>query len=392
MPSQSNSDEFRGHVSVLGGSIAGMLAGRELGRRGVDVTVYEEHREIGVPEKCDGLVSVQGIEELGVVPPSYCIQNELKKAIFFSPSMKQIVLEPKKQNIIVLDRSRFDKYLAELAARNGAKIEVGKRISQYAQTEDSVAMSVEDKVRRSEFLIDCGGYESYINGGGGALQGGMYLVYGRWFNRHTVEVYFDAILYPGFFKWVIPISDEVAKIGVAGDGINTFQILDKFAQEKGATVLRKMAAPVLCYGVSKSLVSGRVCRAGDSAGQAKPTTGGGIYTGGYGGMLAGIASAEATKSHDLTKLAKYEEGWNKKFGREFRFQLMARSAFSKFDNEQIDKLFEMLSSSDIPKKISEEGDFDRHSIAIMKAFGLTKTMSAFGMVFSNEFRALLGFT
>lgn len=380
-----------GRVAVLGGSIAGMLAARELGREGVDVTVYEEHREIGVPEKCDGLVSVQGIEELGVVPPSHSIQNELKRAIFFSPSLKEIKLEPRRQNVIVLDRNRFDKYLAELAAKNGAKVDVGKRVSNYAQDDEKVSFSVENETRHADYLIDCGGYESYINAGGGGLQGGLYLVYGKWFEKHTVEVYFDSELYPGFFKWVIPISDEIAKIGVAGDGINTFQILDKFASERKATVLRKMAAPVLCYGVSKSLVTGRVCRAGDAAGQAKPTTGGGIYTGGYGGMKAGSAAARAVKTGDTSKLSLYEESWNKKFGKEFRFQLMARGAFSKFDNVQIERLFEMLAVSDIPKKISDEGDFDMHSVAIVKALGFAKSVSAFGMVFSNEFKALLGF-
>ena len=36
--------------------------------------------------------------------------------------------------------------------------------------------------------------------------------------------------------------------------------------------------------------------------------------------------------------------------------------------------------------ISEEGDFDRHSIAIAKAFGFSKSLSAFGMLFSNELK------
>ena len=72
-------------VSIIGGSIAGLLAGRELALEGFDVTIYEEHREIGVPEKCDGLVSASGIDSLGLVPPSYIVQNILSKAVFFSP-------------------------------------------------------------------------------------------------------------------------------------------------------------------------------------------------------------------------------------------------------------------------------------------------------------------
>ena len=66
--------------------------------------------------------------------------------------------------------------------------------------------------------MDCSGYESYIRGGGLVLQAGQYLVYGTWFDKATVEVYLDPIEAPGFFKWVIPISSDVAKIGVAGLG------------------------------------------------------------------------------------------------------------------------------------------------------------------------------
>ncbi len=80
-----------------------------------------------------------------------------------------------------------------------------------------------------------------------------------------------------------------------------------------------------------------------------------------------------------------------KFGREFRLQMYARNAFSKMTGSQIDKLFEMVASSDIPKKISDEGDFDKHSVALAKAMGLTNLAATFGMLFTNELRNLLGF-
>lgn len=377
-------------VNIVGGSVAGLLAGREIALEGLEVTIHEEHREIGVPEKCDGLVSSAGIAKLGVSPPASVVQNTLRKAIFFSPSMKEISIDAEKQNVIVMDRSRFDKYLAELAARAGAKISVGERVTQYSEKDSVVSLNTAVGTSTSKVLLDCGGYESYISAGGSALQGGQYLVYGRWFEKSTVEVYLDPVLYPGFFKWVIPLSDETAKIGVAGEAINTFQLLDDFARSKGAVVLRKMAAPVLCLGTLRNFVKGRVARAGDSAGQAKPTTGGGIYTGGYGGVLAGKAAAKAVKLGKPEALEEYQESWKEEFGKEFTLQSRARAALSKLKGDQVDRLFEMIVSSDIPKRISEEGDFDRHSIAIVKAFGLSNVVSIFGMFFGNELRDLIG--
>jgi hypothetical protein len=58
-------------------------------------------------------------------------------------------------------------------------------------------------------------------------------------------------------------------------------------------------------------------------------------------------------------------------------------------SEQIERLFEMIGSSEIPQRISEEGDFDRHSIAIAKAFGLSNVLSTFGLLFSNELKNLV---
>ena len=303
--------------------------------------------------------------------------------------MKEVTIDAKKQNVVVLDRSRFDKYLAEIAARAGADLQLGKRVLGYAQKDDAVSVKLDSDTMISKILLDCSGYESYINSGGAALQGGQYLVYGSWFDKSTVEVYLDPLSAPAFFKWVIPISNDMAKIGVAGEGINTFSILDEFAKSKKAKAIRKSAAPVICAGTIAKFVQGRVAKAGDAAGQAKPTTGGGIYTGGCGGLVAGRSAAQAIESSDITKLEGYEQAWRTKFDREFKLQLHARNMFKKLSAHQVDELIEMVGSSDIPRMISEEGDFDRHSVAIIKSFGLGNLMSAFGMIFMNEIRSFL---
>jgi digeranylgeranylglycerophospholipid reductase len=381
------------NVSVVGASIAGLIGAREIASGGISTTVYEEHREIGIPEKCDGLVSAAGISELGIVPPSYTVQNQLTKARFFSPSLKkEVEIDARKQNVVVLDRSRFDKYLAEMAAKEGAKIELGSRVSKIEQSNNHASITTGESAAKieSDIVLDCSGYETFIRGGGLVLQAAQYLVYGTWFDKSTVEVYLDPVDAPGFFKWVIPISYDVAKIGVAGLGINTFSVMDSFfVKERNAVPFRKSGAPIICSGTTKKFVYGRIVKAGDSCGQPKPTTGGGIYTGGYGGLLAGRAIREAIKTDDMAQLDNYEKIWRSKFGDEFRTQLYARNVFSKMKAGQLDKLFDMVNSSGVAKKISEEGDFDRHSIAIVKAFGIGNLFSTLGIVLSNEIKSLV---
>jgi hypothetical protein len=49
----------------------------------------------------------------------------------------------------------------------------------------------------------------------------------------------------------------------------------------------------------------------------------------------------------------------------------------------------MVNTSDVARRISEEGDFDRHSIAIVKAFGIGNLFSTLGIVITNEIRSLM---
>ena len=67
----------------------------------------------------------------------------------------------------------------------------------------------------------------------------------------------------------------------------------------------------------------------------------------------------------------------------------ARNKFAKLSAEQLDQLVEIISTSDVPKKISEEGDFDRHSIAIVRALGLTSLISVVCMVLASEIKSFI---
>ena len=95
-------------VVIAGGSISGLLCARELSQNNHNITILEEHDKIGVPEKCDGLISVNALSSLGVIPNKKTIQNKITGARFFSPSGKLIDIDSSNLDIIVLDRKEFE--------------------------------------------------------------------------------------------------------------------------------------------------------------------------------------------------------------------------------------------------------------------------------------------
>jgi len=73
-------------VIVTGGSVSGLLCAREIASRNHSVLVIEEDSEIGTPEHCGGLVSIMGIDDLGVVPMRATLDNKIRSASVFSPA------------------------------------------------------------------------------------------------------------------------------------------------------------------------------------------------------------------------------------------------------------------------------------------------------------------
>src|SRR6478672_5257849 len=182
-------------VIVAGGSISGLLAAREIASAGFSVAVIEEDSEIGTPEHCGGLVSMQGIQDLSIIPSSSAIQNNIKYAKIFSPS-KNFELNAVEQKVIVLDRRVFDKQIAFQAQKMGAEIKV--KCSMRSVSQDAVSESRKCTVKTTEgdfistYFIDARGVSSIVQRNReGILQSAQYEVYTKWIDQDTIEVKFD---------------------------------------------------------------------------------------------------------------------------------------------------------------------------------------------------------
>jgi flavin-dependent dehydrogenase len=371
---------------VAGGSISGLLAAREIAKGGNSVLVLEEGFEVGSPEHCGGLVSKSALNDLGIEPSVKSFDSKINSAIVFSPNGNYFAIDSTLQQIIVVNRRELDKQAALQAKQYGAEIIV------KASFKNRIDNKIETSIGNfeSRVFVDCRGASVLVNKNkNGVYPTAQYEVYADWIKEGQVEVYFDQEKFPGFFAWIIPSGEGVGKVGVAGNSISSMSVIDEFLKNKGNySVIRKIYAPIWIKGPIRKFVDNTTITVGDAAGQSKPTTAGGIFSCGMGGIYAGKAISEYLKTNDKSKLLNYENMWREKFGKEFEKQILARKILSRLDNSTVNKLFDIITPETV-NEISKQDDFDFHTGSIIKLLGLKGSLSAAQTLVGNEIKKLI---
>ena len=373
-------------VVVAGGSVAGLLCAREIASNGFSVLVIEEDYEIGTPEHCGGLVSIAALEELGIIPFRKTFDHVIESAKVTAPNGDSFTINSTKQKVVEISRRELDKQIAFQAQKNGAVIKVR---TSFQEITDTGIRTSEDSID-CKIFVDARGVASLIHKDRtGILSSAQYEIYADWIKKGKVEVIFDQEKYPGFFAWIIPSNEGKGKVGVAGRGINVAETIERILEERGKySTIRKIFAPIWIKGPIENFVDGKTVIVGDAAGQAKPTTAGGIFTSGMGGVYAGQAISKYLKTENKAELKEYQKKWTDRFGKEFEKQSFARKILERIDNNTINKLFESI-TPEITKEISEKDDFDFHTSSIVKLLGMKGSIKTAQTLIGGELKKLL---
>ncbi len=368
-------------VIVVGGGPVGCFLAELLAKRGLSVTVIEEHAEIGHPMCCAGIVGAKGLDELNL-KLNDLILNELRSAFIYPPSGEPVNLTRGETEAYVIDRASFDRKLATRAARSGADFLLRARCSDVSLGRDKVALKVKKSSRKiqlqTRLVIGADGASSLIAQKSGLLGSPNCIQCAQCevpaeIDPETVELYFGREFAPGFFAWITPAGD-VCRVGLCTQEGNATKKLFNFMRNHPIAAGKLKEAKLVHFAtglipepMTRKIYGERIMLVGDAAGQVKPLTGGGIYIGLSCARLAADVATKALEVEPSSKnLREYERAVNEKFGREFELGMRARRIFQQISDEDLDAVFKALAEPDIQKLVLEHADFDHHS-GLLKA-------------------------
>jgi geranylgeranyl reductase family protein len=320
-------------IIIIGGGPIGLYTAKLCEGLGYRVLIIEEHEEIGKPLRCSGLIS-SNLEKFIEIKRDF-IDHEVSFAFVHSP-LTSLKLGPRKAYVV--NRCAFDKYMGEVTS----KILLNTRAEGIQIFKDGVKIKTNRGLFESEMLIGCDGANSRVARNFGMrpkemINGLIAIRKEENFSDH-VDLYFDKTLIRDGFFWRIPRGKRT-EYGVMGKGVN-FRYIENFFKIKN---YERFTGIIPIGPVQKSYFE-RVLLIGNSAGQTKPWSGGGII---YGLTCSKIASKVVERAFEVNDfsesfLKEYEIEWRRKIGKQISFGMYFRRILKGINNFEMEFIFKIL--------------------------------------------------
>ena len=360
-------------VAVVGGGPAGLYAALLLAAEGFDVAVLEEHRSLGMPAHCTGVISDE-VSNLFKVADSLVLSRPSACAVV-APSGRTVLLEGGDEPIAVIDRAQFDAELGTAALSAGAEIRTGFRVDRVRVEPGRVIATNADGLDVAARVC------VLASGVGYGLQRQLGLGLPSMF-LHSAQLEVDAVegppvveihlgqeIAPEGFAWLVPVRRDGwprLKVGLMARG-DAEGHLDRFLG-RAAVAARLAGRPgtatrrLLPLGPVAKTYAARVVAVGDAAGLTKPTTGGGIFYSLLSGSLAAEALVPALRQDQLgeSALRAYERRWKARLDSHLRISSYLRRLCMKLSDEEIETLLAAVASDDLRQEIRRTAHFNWH--------------------------------
>lgn len=374
-------------IVIVGAGPAGCYTAQLLKKYGFKTRIIEEHREVGKPVKCAGLVGRQVFEDTLLPLSESSIINKIDGALIcYGDDNFQI----KREGVAyVIDREKFDKNLSyDLEVECGKKlIGIEKEGSGYILKTNleniyaDLVIGADGPNSRVRKYIDFMDNHDLKDNKKGYIKNYLGIQYrikteGDLLYNKMAQVHFQERI--PFFIWVIPEGNYIFRVGIISG--NAREELIEFLREfkiKGE-IIGKLAG-MIPIGLTKNYYQ-NIALAGDAAVQVKPLTGGGIYY----GLKSAELLAECIKDN---RLDEYDRRLKEKHGREIKFGLKARKLYEEINEKELKNIFMLFKEN--AGMIERAANFENHSVIFIKILKNPKVFRDVGKILGRNIEKLL---
>ncbi|AGB04356.1 geranylgeranyl reductase family protein [Aciduliprofundum sp. MAR08-339] len=363
-------------VLVIGAGPGGSMAARYAARHGLRVLLVEKRPEIGVPVRCAEGISRAWMDEVEIEPQDRWIDAYMDGAKIYSPDEKSVVELTAEQagNEVgfVLNREYFDKYLASLAAKEGAEIWMKSPaieiIKEDGYIKGAIIRKFGEKVEvRAKIVIAADGFESQV-----ARWAGLNTVLRErdivsciQYRMTNIDIeenfthFFIGSCAPGGYVWIFPKGKKEANVGI-GVALNKLKhrgevkkYMDEFIEKhdylKKGSVIQIVTGAVSTCPVPKKIVDNGIMLVGDAARLIDPITGGGIANACISGKYAGEIAAKCIDNPSRECLEEYQNMVQEKWGRKHLRNWFVKEKLAALSDDTLNKLMDVISKEKITK-------------------------------------------
>jgi len=359
-----NNEKF--DVCIVGASIAGNYLSFLLSKTNLKIAVIEEHKKIGLPLQCAGIVS----QKLGKIIklPKEVVLNRVKIAKIVAPQGSFIKISSTEEPYII-DRVALDRFFYEkVKIKENIQYFIGEKFKSFKYIKEGnqkiLKIETSERILESKLLIGCDGPLSSVAKSLGIKNKNLYAMQIRIpgnFDETEAAMYFNP-KWKEFFGWIVPEGNGIFRIGLASSQNlkKNFQI---FIKQLKLDLERKVdqQGGLIPYGIMNRLAFNNILLLGDSACQVKATTGGGII------MLLTAANYAANCIQKCFKYETFSKKIIKKYyespclssiGKELKIHYLIRAILKRLTSKNFTKLFRILKTNKMEYLINIYGDMD----------------------------------
>jgi digeranylgeranylglycerophospholipid reductase len=275
--------EKRCDLLIVGGSFAGLVAARTAAMRGLDVVVLEAKPEAGARIATTGILVKEAAEEIEI---PHQLTRRVHGVRLYAPSLRHIDLFSPGSFFLTTDTANLLRWLAEEAARAGARIKYGTRFIGAERRGHQFHIPALDLSAR--YILGADGARSAVAKCLGLGRNERYLVGVEaeyemldGVDPRFLHCFIDRNIAPGYLAWVAP-GPQVMQVGLATSArhrpnLSAFLArTEPMFQFSRVRPIERRAGRIPSGGLVRPWSSRGVLLVGDAAGMVSPATGGGI--------------------------------------------------------------------------------------------------------------------